>query len=264
MSPLPRNHALVPAAGSGSRMAAGLPKQYLPLAGRPLIFHALRALCGCAELASVHVVLAPTDEYWPDHSALWDSLGDKLCVHRCGGASRAESVLAGLQAMRQARRGAQPVAQDDWVLVHDAARPGLTPELVTRLIATVRQQATGGSMGAAAPAPVCGGILALPVADTLKRARPAAPATPAQIEASVSRNGLWQAQTPQMFRQHELHEALLAQLAAPDKDGITDEASAMERQGQRVALVPGVLSNFKVTYASDLALAELILSHTGD
>lgn len=254
-------HALVPAAGSGSRMAAGLPKQYLPLAGRPLLYYALRTLCACEELASVHVVLAPTDLHWPQYAPLWAQLGDKLCVHHCGGDSRAASVLAGLAAM--AARGVPRVAPDDWVLVHDAARPGLSPGLLRRLIATLKPPAGMKSVGTdhAAEAALCGAILALPLADTLKRARPQTDGAVPLIEVSVARAGLWQAQTPQMFRRQELQTALTAQLALADPDSITDEASAMERQGQRVALVPGELSNFKVTYASDLALAELILRH---
>ena len=254
-------------------MAASLPKQYLVVAGQPLIFHTLRALCACAELVSVHVVLAPTDPYWDDHASLWVSLGGKLQVHRCGADSRAGSVQAGLAAMQQAGAAASGVADEDWVLVHDAARPGITPALVSSLIAAVRLQLRAalehGSPGQATGGDVCGGILALPVADSLKRARPApvVAGESACIETSVARDGLWQAQTPQMFRHRQLRQALAAQLtedrAAGGAGSITDEASAMERQGGRIALVPGALSNFKLTYASDLLLAELILRQTG-
>jgi 2-C-methyl-D-erythritol 4-phosphate cytidylyltransferase len=223
--------ALVPAAGSGARMGGGMPKQYLPLVGRPLIFHALAALAAVAAIEKVFVVLAPDDAEWDRHD--WSELGDKLIVLRCGGDTRALSVTQGLRAMRK------EVGPEDWVLVHDAARACLTVDHVAVLI------------GEAGIDPV-GGILAVPLADTLKQAGEAADG-PARIVATVPREGLWQAQTPQMFRHGMLLDALEF---AP---AVTDEASAIEALGLRPRLVAADATNFKVTYPIDLQLAELIL-----
>lgn len=230
-------HALVPAAGSGSRMGGAIPKQYLPLAGKPLIWHALRTLCSVPAIDSVWVVLAPDDADW-DAAAMGD-LGPKLAVTRSGGATRADSVANGLRAMAAAR----PAVADDWVLVHDAARPCLTAGLVEALIAAVGDDDSGG-------------ILAVPVADTLKRANGRAGDDPgtAHIMATVPRANLWQAQTPQMFRHRLLLDALDF---APQ---VTDEASAIEALGLRPRLVESDSSNLKVTYPRDLELAALILS----
>ncbi len=220
-------YALVPAAGSGSRMGGELPKQYLPLAGVPMIRHALETLCAVPAIARVFVVLAPGDDEWPRHD--WSALGDKLTVLDCGGATRAESVINGLRAV--SRR----VAPDDWVLVHDAARPCLTVAHVETLIDEVAQDDVGG-------------LLAVPVADTLKRAGPGA-----RCEATVPREGLWQAQTPQMFR----HGLLLRALEQAPQ--VTDEASAVEALGLRPRLVAADAGNLKVTYPFDLQLAGWIL-----
>lgn len=230
---LPRCHALLPAAGSGSRMASERPKQYLPLAGQALILHALQTFAAVTRIDRIYVVLSPDDADWQDS---WtQALAPKLRVLRCGGASRAESVRNGLQAM------VAEVAPDDWVLVHDAARPCLTATAVQTLIAAVEDA------GQAAD----GGLLALPVADTLKRADEAQ-----RVHGTVARSGLWQAQTPQMFPCQVLLAALQA---ASDLARITDEASAIEALGGRPLLVPSTASNFKVTYPADLQLAEWIL-----
>jgi 2-C-methyl-D-erythritol 4-phosphate cytidylyltransferase len=220
--------ALIPAAGGGSRMGAECPKQYLPLAGRPLIRHALATLCAVPAIERVYVVLAPDDTYWPE--AGFADLGAKLRVLRCGGATRAESVANGLAAM------ATDVAGDDWVLVHDAARACLTVEHVDALIRAVGDDATGG-------------ILAVPVADTLKRE------SGGRIETTVPREKLWQAQTPQMFRHGLLSKALAA---APT---VTDEAGAIEALGLKPKLVAADATNLKVTYPLDLHLAEWILAN---
>jgi 2-C-methyl-D-erythritol 4-phosphate cytidylyltransferase len=225
-------YALVPAAGSGSRMGGGLAKQYLPLAGRPLIHHALATLAAVAAIEKVFVVLAGDDSEWQRHD--WSDLGDKLAVLRCGGDTRAASVTNGLRAIRG------EVASDDWVLVHDAARACLTVAHVEALI------------GEAGEDPV-GGILAVPVADTLKHAGEAADGM-TRIAATVPREGLWQAQTPQMFRHGMLLDALEF---APV---VTDEASAIEALGLRPRLVAGDATNLKVTYPLDLHLAELLLA----
>jgi 2-C-methyl-D-erythritol 4-phosphate cytidylyltransferase len=223
--PMTEFHALVPAAGFGARMGHELPKQYLPLAGQPMIFHALNTLCSSPEIATVFVVLAPDDALF--HSFDWSCFGDKLQPLYCGGERRADTVLNGLQASE--------IEPDDWVLVHDAARPCLTQAHLSRLIAELRDDEVGG-------------ILAVPVADTLKRADGGT-----RILRTESREGLWQAQTPQMFR-----AGLLAQ-ALQQCSQVTDEASAVEAMGLQPRLVLSESANFKVTYPQDLLLAELLL-----
>ena len=217
--------ALVPAAGGGSRMASALPKQYLPLLGRPLIWHTLAALAAVPAIERIFVVLAPDDRHWADHD--FSAFAGRLQVLRCGGASRAESVANGLAAM-------SGVAESAWVLVHDAARACLPAERVAALMAVVADDDVGG-------------ILAVPVADTLKRD------FDGRIAATVARAGLWQAQTPQMFRR-----GLLIQALAAARD-VTDEASAVEALGMSPRLVEGDVANLKITYPPDLRLAELIL-----
>ncbi|QDX81078.1 2-C-methyl-D-erythritol 4-phosphate cytidylyltransferase [Denitratisoma sp. DHT3] len=221
-------YALVPAAGSGSRMGGEKPKQYLPLLGRPLIHHTLASLCAVPAIAKIFVVLAADDADWARHD--WSLLAGRLEVLRCGGATRAESVTNGLRAM-----AAMAVAADDWVLVHDAARACLAPAQVEALIRTVGDDPVGG-------------ILAVPVADTLKRA-----GADQRVQATVPRDGLWQAQTPQMFRHRQLLQALEC---CPD---VTDEAGAIEALGLAPRLVAADATNFKVTYPADLRLAEWIL-----
>ncbi len=222
---MPEFYALVPAAGSGSRMGGKLPKQYLPLAGQPMIYHALATLCACADITTVFVVLTPGDTQFHEYD--WLAFGDKLQPLYCGGATRAESVTNGLMAAE--------LEPDDWVLVHDAARPCLTGAQLARLIEELRDDEVGG-------------ILAVPVADTLKRADAAQ-----RIAHTEDRDGLWQAQTPQMFRTGLLLQALLT---APM---VTDEASAVEALGLHPKLVASETTNFKVTYPQDVKLAELLL-----
>jgi 2-C-methyl-D-erythritol 4-phosphate cytidylyltransferase len=224
-------YALVPAAGAGARMGGAQPKQYLPLAGRPLIWHALHALCAMPDISAVFVVLAPDDTYWQD--AVMAALGAKLRVLRCGGGERAHSVRNGLRAMADELGDIAA----DWILVHDAARPCLTVALVDKLLRELADDAVGG-------------LLAVPVADTLKRADDAA-----RSVATVPRVNLWQAQTPQMFRHGMLLEALNADSALP----VTDEAGAIEALGFLPRLVAADISNLKVTYPADLHLAEMIL-----
>ncbi|GAB5605818.1 2-C-methyl-D-erythritol 4-phosphate cytidylyltransferase [Sideroxyarcus sp. TK5] len=222
---MPEFHALVPAAGFGARMGHELPKQYLDLAGRPMIWHALTTLCASPQIRTVFVVLAPDDEYFARYD--WSHCGGKLEPLYCGGATRAESVANGLLASE--------LEPDDWVLVHDAARPCLTQHLLTRMIAELRDDPVGG-------------ILAVPVADTLKRAD-----AQQRIAHTEPREGLWQAQTPQMFRAGLLAEALARSVT------VTDEASAIEAMGLQPKLVASDSSNFKVTYPQDIELAELLL-----
>lgn len=223
--------ALVPAAGSGSRMGGSLPKQYLPLSGRPLIEHTLFALAAHPRIAKVYVVLSPEDGWWAGQGIAHD----KLVILHCGGAERAQSVANGLKAM------ANEVGADDWVLVHDAARPCLRAEHIDRMLAELAEDEVGG-------------ILAVPVADTLKRAD-----SEQRISETVPREGLWQAQTPQMFR----HGLLLKALEAAGSK-VTDEASAIEHLGLQPKLVEGDARNLKVTYPRDLELAALILEHWGE
>ena len=222
-------HALVPAAGFGERMGHELPKQYLPLAGQPMIAHALNTLCSSPEISTVFVVLAPDDKLF--HTYDWSRFGDKLQPLFCGGERRSDTVLNGLIASE--------LEPDDWVLVHDAARPCLTQAHLARLIAELRDDAVGG-------------ILAVPVADTLKRAD-----DNGRIVRTEDRAGLWQAQTPQMFR-----SGLLAQALQQCKN-VTDEASAIEALGLQPKLVLSEPTNFKVTYPQDLMLAELLLAQRG-
>jgi 2-C-methyl-D-erythritol 4-phosphate cytidylyltransferase len=223
-----RYFAIVPAAGSGSRMGSERPKQYLELAGKPLLWHALAALCAVPRIEWVGVVLSPGDEWWDAYE--WSDLGDRLRVLRCGGATRAASVAHALEAL------AAEVAAEDWVLVHDAARACLTSSQVDELIDTLADDPVGG-------------LLAQPLADTLKRGDKAS-----RVLETVSREAMWQAQTPQMFRLGLLRRALAG---AP---GVTDEAGAIEALGLAPRLVAADATNFKVTYPQDLALAELILA----
>ena len=218
-------HALVPAAGFGARMGLALPKQYLPLAGQPMIYHALHTLCACTDLATVFVVLSPDDTQFRQYD--WSAFGDKLQPLYCGGATRAESVLNGLLLSE--------LEADDWVLVHDAARPCLTQSHLQHLIASLREDDVGG-------------ILAVPVADTLKRA-----SAEQRIARTESREQLWQAQTPQMFR-----AGLLAHALQHCRE-VTDEASAIEALGLSPKLVNGDARNFKVTYPHDLPLAAALM-----
>jgi 2-C-methyl-D-erythritol 4-phosphate cytidylyltransferase len=224
---MPRHFAIVPAAGSGSRFGSEKPKQYLDLLGRPLIFHTLKALTSCPDVERVWVVLAPDDPWWPRFD--WSELGSNLETLRCGGATRAESVRNGLRA------AAMVAADDDWILVHDAARPCLSATMLDALF------------GELANDPV-GGILAVPVADTLKRAD-----VEQRVAATEARDGLWQAQTPQMFRYAQLENAFKTDMA------VTDEAGAIESMGLKPKLVRGDSTNLKVTWPADLALAAMIL-----
>ncbi|HEX6828894.1 MAG TPA: 2-C-methyl-D-erythritol 4-phosphate cytidylyltransferase [Burkholderiales bacterium] len=219
--------ALVPAAGTGTRMGEGTPKQYLPLAGRPMIHHALRALAAAPAIERVFLVLAPGDAM--GRAEDWSAVSPKVVPLACGGATRAESVANGLRA-------ATGVGDDDWVLVHDAARPCLSQAALAALVNALVEDAVGG-------------LLAVRASDTLKRGN-----GDCRVMETVSRDDIWQAQTPQMFRRGLLLKALEQAGAA-----VTDEASAVEALGLMPRLVPGETRNIKVTVPQDLALAELIL-----
>lgn len=236
-----RRFALIPCAGTGSRAGAGLPKQYRTVAGRPMIWYALNAFCACDAITATALVLAPGD--MPLESRFGAAMfgGMRFDTAFVGGDTRHASVLAGLHHL------AQLGATDrDWVLVHDAARPGLTPAMIHALVGAVETEHDDD------PDAAIGGILAVPVPDTLKRAD-----ARSRIGATVPRDGLWQAQTPQMFRLGVLRQALQDALAAGAV--VTDEASAIERLGLHPRLVNGSLRNFKVTYPEDFALAEVLL-----
>lgn len=222
-------YALVPCAGTGTRAGGEGPKQYRMLAGRPLVAHTLTALAAVRRLAATLVVLAPDDAGFD--AALPGFEGARGWVVRRGGATRAASVAAGLDEL--AARGA---AADDWVLVHDAARCLLRPEWVDALIDACVGDAVGG-------------LLAQPLADTLKQA-----GADGRVAATVDRSGKWAAQTPQMFRLGLLRRALAA--AGP---GVTDEAAAVESLGLAPRLVAAPLENFKLTWPEDFELAERLL-----
>jgi 2-C-methyl-D-erythritol 4-phosphate cytidylyltransferase len=218
---------LIPAAGQGARLGGETPKQYLELAGRPMLAHAAAALLAHPAVDLAFVVLAPDDERWATHD--WGAFGDRLAPLWCGGATRRDSVLNGLIAM------ANVVDPEDWVLVHDAARPCLARDDLGRLIESVRDDEVGG-------------VLAIPLADTLKRADGAD-----RVAATEPRAGLWLAQTPQMFR----HGTLLRAIGGAGQ--VTDEASAVEALGLRPRLVSGSARNIKVTFAGDAAIAAQLL-----
>jgi 2-C-methyl-D-erythritol 4-phosphate cytidylyltransferase len=224
-----RAHALIPAAGSGARLGAALPKQYLEIGDRPLLYHALRTLARHPRIEQVFVVLSPGDGRFQRYD--WSEFGARVKPLYCGGATRAASVFNGLLAARDS------IAAADWVLVHDAARPCLGREEVDRLFGELEQDETGG-------------LLAVPVPDTLKRAN-----RESRVAVTEPRENLWLAQTPQMFRYRLLIEAL----RAADPAAVTDEACAIEAMGLKPRLVMGDTRNIKVTFAEDLALAELIL-----
>lgn len=222
--------ALIPAAGSGSRMGADCPKQYLHIHEKPLLWYSLNAFVSHPAIDQVVVVVAPHDEWFAAYD--WSAFGKKLRVLPVGGASRGESVLNGLHALNS------DVRAEDWILVHDAARPGLDHHLIDQLLTDLSDD-------------VVGGLLALPVADTVKLAD-----EQNRVVETRSRDGLWQAQTPQMFKYGLLTQAL--EQANPAL--VTDEASAIELLGLAPKLVRGALKNWKVTYPEDLQWAALWLS----
>ena len=222
--PIPRCFALIPCAGTGARAGEGIPKQYRPVAGQALVWHTLAAFRQVPRIVHTLLVVSPGDGFFDGHGAAdWSA-------DPCGGATRAQSVANGLQAL--AVRGAQPA---DWVLVHDAARCLVTPAQINRLIDACQADAVGG-------------LLAQPLPDTLKSA------AGGRVAATIDRGDKWLAQTPQMFRLGAL-AAAYAQAGAQ----VTDEASAIEFTGQKPLLVAGGAQNFKVTYPDDFALAEAVL-----
>ena len=219
----PSLHALVPCAGTGSRSGASGPKQYEMLAGRRLVDHTLAALGQVRRLSTLLVGVSPGDQ------TLAGTPG--IALAECGGPTRAATVLGGLAALRDC--GAR---DEDWVLVHDAARCLITADLVDRLIDACLDDPVGG-------------LLAVPLADTLKHG------PDGQVSATLAREGHWLAQTPQMFRLGVLEKAL-----RQAGSQVTDESSAIEALGLRPRLVPGSSLNFKVTWPQDFLLASALLS----
>ena len=228
----PRYYALVPCAGTGSRAGTVRPKQYEKVAGEPLVMHTLRALAKVERLHAGLVALSPGDDFaWPEGKG-WPDLFFRAL---CGGITRAHTVLNGLQVLRT--QGARDM---DWVLVHDAARCLITADMVNALIDACASDDVGG-------------LLALPLPDTLKQS------VAGRVAQTVPRDDKWLAQTPQMFRLGMLQQALQKQ-AATGFAGVTDEASALELAGYQPLLVVGSAYNFKVTYPQDFALAQAVLA----
>jgi len=227
--------ALIPAAGTGSRMAADRPKQYLDLAGFPVITHTLRAIDAYRPLRGILVGILESDQYWPEVETGLDGFTSELITFK-GGAERADTVLLGLQEI--ARRG----GEDDWVLVHDAVRPLVSATDIDRLVSEVANHEDGG-------------LLALPVADTLKSEQQG------RASGTVDRSHLWRAMTPQFFPVTRLMQVL----AQCREQGmlVTDESSAIEHTGGRPRLVTGSADNIKLTYPTDMEMAaSLILSRS--
>lgn len=229
--------AVVPAGGSGSRMGAGLPKQYRVLRGQPVIAHTLSALLAQPWIDAVHVVVAPNDDSWREEPALaklTERSSGRLQWHNAGGPTRQDTVLAGLNQITQS---------DPWVMVHDAARPGVGSDELQALQTAVLQNGVGA-------------LLATRVADTVKLE---SETQAGFVSSTTPRDRLWLAQTPQVFGL----QALLVVLQEAQRAGkaFTDEASAMEASGCFAQLVPGSWRNFKLTTAPDIERAEITLSH---
>jgi len=223
-------HVVVPAAGIGRRMGQSTPKQYLSILGCSLLEHSLAPLLACSGLDKIVVALQPDDPY----IGSLPLLSNDRVIRATGGKERSDSVLGALASLKGM------AVEDDWVLVHDAARPCLAAEDLERLVFTVVDSGVGG-------------LLAEPVRDTVKRTDQLG-----RVTATLDRDGLWRAQTPQMFRLGELWEAL--ERARLEKAAVTDEAMAMEYAGYPVQLIEGSPANIKVTVPYDLVLAEHYLS----
>lgn len=219
---------VVPAAGVGKRMGGVVPKQYLQVLGKPVLQHTLERLLSVDAFEAIAVALGTEDGYWPD----LPFVENPRIIRALGGKERADSVLSALQSLEGLAK------EDDWVLVHDAARACITSSDIEKLIDTLKDDAVGG-------------ILALPSSDTLKGV------TAGLIVDTVDRNHIWRALTPQMFRYHALKQALIE--ARDQGLVLTDEASALEFKGEKPRIVEGRPDNLKITRPEDLALAEFYL-----
>lgn len=220
-------HLIIPAAGIGNRMATAIPKQYLQVAGKPMISHSVQTFFACPRISNIILGLSPDDHFW---RTLPLDPNSKLKLSYTGGDTRAQTVLNTMLAF------SETIADDDWVLVHDAARPGLSLSLLNTFLDTLQDDAVGG-------------LLALPLADTLKQSN-----QEARSVKTIPREHLWQAQTPQMFRYQTLKNALSQFEGSP-----TDEAQAIEALGLQPKLVVGALNNMKVTYPQDIAVVEALM-----
>ncbi len=227
-SGVPAYWVVVPAAGIGSRMGAACPKQYLPLLEKTVLEHTLERLLALPVITQIHVALAEDDEFWLQLAL---ARNDNI-IRVAGGKERADSVLNGLQALSALAR------DNDWVLVHDAARPCVRVQEVMALIDVVGDHPVGG-------------ILGVPVSDTLKQV------SSAVIDKTIDRSALWQAQTPQLFRIGLLRDCL--QRALTEGKIITDEASALEAYDYRPLMIQGRSDNIKITRQEDLAIAAMLM-----
>ncbi len=227
-----RYWAVVPAAGVGKRMNADRPKQYLELAGKTVIEHTLYRLLSANVFAAVAVAISAEDPYWPELDV---SMHEKV-ITAAGGKERADSVLSALKSIRDL------ASDNDWVLVHDAARPCITATDIHFLIDSLMDDPVGG-------------ILALSSHDTLKNVQSGS------ILGTLDRSHIWRALTPQMFRYGSLKQALEM---AEGNPAITDEASALELQGLQPKIVEGRPDNIKITRPEDLALAQFYMEHQND
>jgi len=210
-------------------MGSSSPKQYVPIAGKPMLLHVLDTFAASAVIDHTFVVVSAEDNHIKQIMDDAPHLAERVTIIYNGGATRHVSVLKGLRVLSDHAQA------DDWILVHDAARPGLTGDMIARLIEEVGDDSVGG-------------LLALQVVDTLKRG-----GTDRRVQATVPRSGLWAAQTPQMFRYAMLRKAL------EQVDDVTDESSAIEALGLQPKLVEGSMRNIKVTTPEDVPLVELYL-----
>lgn len=233
---------LLPAAGIGQRMGANLPKQYLPLANQTLIEVTLSRLHLAFPTATLVLPLHPEDLWWPAAELRFSKHYPQAKIMTClGGKERADSVLAGLNAL------AAFAKPEDWVLVHDVARPCVTQQDLHQLYACLKDHSVGG-------------LLAAPVADTMKRGEVSQHnKAHNQVSTTIDRNQLWHALTPQMFRFNKLHAALTQGLA--EGLSLTDESSALEAAGFKPLLIAGRRDNIKITHPEDLPFAQLLLAH---
>lgn len=222
-----RYHALIPAAGGGTRFGAEPPKQYSLLEGKPVLLHAIERLAASLPLHMTYVVLA-SDDRWFDRVI---GMQERVIALRCGGSTRAETVRNALDVLPD-------ISSEDWIVVHDAVRPCIDAASLLRLKRELADDSTGG-------------LLAIPVANSLKRAD-----HDKRIVRTEPRDGLWRAQTPQMFRYNVLREAF----SQPGIEHMTDEAQVVEAVGGRPRLIVGSPNNVKITYPDDLLLAAAILS----
>jgi 2-C-methyl-D-erythritol 4-phosphate cytidylyltransferase len=236
-------HALLPTAGTGSRLGGELPKQFQNLAGKPMLAYALDAFIQTPQIESIWVGVSPS---FIDHPILSQFHSYRKPVHflPTGGSTRQETVRNTLGALLSSG-----IAANDWILVHDAARPGITPVLIEKLIVAVCNAHQGG-------------LLAIPLADTLKQADldSVVAGNIPHVEKTIPREHLWQAQTPQMFGLAQLHSALINAIRL--EADVTDEASAMELIGVKPLLIEGATRNFKVTHTADWELMQSLLSST--